>query len=286
MVRFVTAHRNGAPYLFHSYRHPKLFPEKDLERSAARSDDHEIWQVARATSAVPFYFDPMRLEEEGEMLTYTSGSFHTKNPSEEAYRSVKQANHNVPHTVKVFVSIGTGESLESEFTPGIPNKVVKFARLSASLQASSYKIYEQTVRLATENYAEYFRLNVQPGLSIRAFDVSMRKKGDETLELIRTKAAEYLRLPDVKSDITKIAKQLVDIRRQRSTWEPDLDRWERFCHGVEYACPVSTCKDDASKYKTRRSLRDHLKATHSIEPDELESLLDAGKRFPLDEVLE
>ena len=138
----------------------------------------------------------------------------------------------------------------------------------------------------TEDYAKYFRLNVEHGLGTVTFDKWKGKKGDKTLPLIRTKTEEYLKSPDVKRDIAEIAKQLVEVRRQRSTWEPDLDRWERFCHGVEYACPVSTCSDGAKRHKARRSLRDHLKEIHSIEPDELEPLLDEGKRFPLDEVPE
>ena len=212
------------------------------------------------------------------MSEYIDASSFNNNPSVEAYRSVNQVHHNDLQTVKVLVSIGSGQQLKAEppFSSGIKGYVKDFQS----------EISHQEMLQATMNHADYFRLNVQSGLFSLAFDEWKGKKGNETLDLIRTKTAEYLQSPDVKSDITKIAKQLVEIRRQRSTWEPDLDRWERFCHGVEYACPVSTCNVGAKRYKTRRSLQDHLKATHSIEPDELESLLDAGKRFPLDEIPE
>ena len=233
----------------------------------------------------------MKLKEEGEMSMYTSGSFGTENPSEKAYKSVMLANHFDPYAVKVFVSIGTGRSLQAELIPSVGsrfhifNRMVELTKLTFSLSTASSKIFKRNVR-ATENNTICFRLDVEPGLNIRAFDPLVGKKGDETLKLMRTKTEEYLQSPDVKRDIAEIARQLVDIRRQRSIWEPDLDRWERFCHGVEYACPVSTCKDDAKRYKTRRGLQAHLKAAHSIDPDKLETLLDAGKRYPLDEVHE
>ena len=200
----------------------------------------------------------MRLEERGGMSEYIDASSRMYGASVEAYRSINQVHHNDPQTVKVLVNIGSGRSLEEEPAFSSVNKV----------------------------HTDYFRLEVQPALDSLGFDESRGKIGAATLESIRIHTEKYLKSPDVREQITKIAKQLVDIRRERSTWEPDPDRWERFCHGVEYACPVSTCQNFAVKYKTRRNLQDHLKAAHSIEPDELESFLDRGKRFPLDEVLE
>ena len=212
-------------------------------------------------------------------------NFLAKNPSLEAYRSVRQVNNNDLRAVKVLVSIGTGRNSEAEQR--------SVSRLGSIMNAlafrNTYKEAENIHQLLlglTKDNADYFRLNVEHGLGTVAFDEWKGKKGHETLELIQTKTEEYLKSPEVKSDITEIAKHLVDIRRERSTWKPDLDRWERFCHGMEYTCPVSTCKDDAKRYKTRRGLQAHLKARHSIKPDKLEPLLDAGKRYPLDEVLE
>ena len=209
---------------------------------------------------------------------YTSSL--AENPSAEAYRSV---NHNDSYTVKVFVSIGTGKRRGTE-----PKFTSKSTMKSVSIPLESPEDIHRHMLSATKHdtLTDYYRLNVEHGLDSLVFDEWKGKKGIDTLDLIRIRTEEYLLSPDAKSDITKIAKQLVTIRRERSTWEPDLDRWERFCHGVEYACPVSTCQNAAVKYKTRGNLQDHVKATHSIEPDELESLLDAGKRFPLDEVLE
>ena len=263
------------PYLFRSYYQPKTFPEDNLGRYSGTSNDHKIWQVGRATSATALYFEAMRLEEQGEMLDYIA--IGSKNLIDEAYWSVQQVERSGAQTGKILVSIGTGHKLEDK-----PYSFLAFKRFISYTDSRS-KAINQNLLAATRNYVDYFRLDGEHGLDTLAFD---EWKGGETLELMRTLTEGYLKSPDVKRDLGEIAKQLVEIRRQRSTWEPDLDRWERFCHGVRYACPVSTCKDDAKRYKTRQILRDHLTEIHSIEPYKLEPLLDAGKRFLSDEVLE
>lgn len=209
--------------------------------------------------------------------------WHGKNPSVEAYRSVKRENHNDHQTVKVLVSIGTGQNPEAEQRSG--SRLKFLVNVLTRLPEETERTHQCLLNV-TRDHTDYFRLNVKHGLGTIAFDEWKGKKGDETLQLIRTKTEEYLQSPDVKKDIAEIARQLVEIRRQRSTWKPDLDRWERFCNGVEYACPVSTCKDNAKRYKARQSLRNHLTEIHSIEPDKLEPLLDAGKRSLFDQFRE
>ena len=215
------------------------------------------------------------LEERGGMSEYIDAGYFNINPSLEAYRSVRQMHHNDLQIVKVLVSIGSGRQLEEQ--PAFAS-VVKVNQAVKQSKKTHLDLKE-----ATKNRTDYFRLDVQHGLELLGFDEWKGKKGDETLKLIRTQTEEYLKSPEVRGEITEIAKQLVAIRRQRSTWEPD--RWKRFCREVQYACPISTCQNAALKY-TRRDLQAHLKATHSIEPDELESFLDAGKRFPLEKALQ
>ena len=282
--------RNGEQftYQFHSFDKAKALPDGNPLRDTGTLNGHKIWQVGRATSAAELYFKAMRLEERGGMSDYIAfGSeeqgefsgylaFGSKDLIDQAYRSVQGVNPNCPQTVKILMSIGTGHELiikPSSFLPSfLPSKK------HTSHAGSRSKSIKRNLLADTRNYVDFFRFDGEHGLGTMAFD---EWKGGETLELMQTSTEGYLQSPNVKSDIAKIARQLVECRRERSTWKPDTDRWERFCHGVEYACPESTCKDDPLKYKTRQSLQDHLKATHSIDPDELESELDAGKRFPV-----
>lgn len=49
-----------------------------LERNPGRPDNHQIWQVGRATSAAPFYFKTVRLEEEDPKSEYIDGMSHSQ----------------------------------------------------------------------------------------------------------------------------------------------------------------------------------------------------------------
>ena len=129
--------------------------------------------------------------------------------------------------------------------------------------------------------ADYYRLNVEKGLSKMKLDEWKGKKGHKTLELIEAKTNAYLQLEEVQKQISAAAQQLVQIRHTRSG-QPDRDKWETFCHGVEYYCPVSACDRGRKKFTDRLDLRHHIEADHSnYSTDTLEDLLDRGKHFPL-----
>ena len=95
-----------------SYRHPKSRRPEPLRRNPETGNNHLVWQVARATSAVPLYFKAVNSEEGDETSELIDSGFGANNPSEEAYRSVKQLYSNNPRAVSVLVSVGTGKNLE------------------------------------------------------------------------------------------------------------------------------------------------------------------------------
>ena len=133
-----------------------------------------------------------------------------------------------------------------------------------------------------DNKRDYIRLNVEHGLGKVKLDAWKGEKGAETLRLLRTNTETYLKSPAAREAISRSAQLLVNIRRARSS-QPDLDHWERYCHGVEYACSVEECNDGGKRYRERRDLRRHLEEAHplSCNPESIDSLLDRGKRFPL-----
>lgn len=133
---------------------------------------------------------------------------------------------------------------------------------------------------------DYYRLDVQKGLGDAdvPLDACKGKGGVDTLGLIRQKTADYLEKESAIKLIRKIAERLVAIRRGRSN-HSDRDRWECFCHGLEYKCPVSGCLASGERWKERVLLQSHLEHRHpsSFSADTLESLLDAGKSYSIDE---
>ena len=269
-----------APYLIRSYRHPRSLDPDTLERNPGRDDNYPIWQVGRATSAAPLYFKSVRLEEDDERFELIDGGFGANNPSEEAWRSVKQLHNRNPKAVSVLVSIGTGKNIEHGKNPRAGYRLyLKYVNAAAKWATDSERTHE-TVSDATYRNSEYFRLNVEHGLGKMKLDAWKGKKRMETLDLIRTKTDDYLQSPGVHEKIVESARSLVTIRQLRSVAEYS-DRWERFCHGVEYACRWDGCDESGRRFK-RRELRRHLEETHRcVDRGLLDDKLESGKVFPL-----
>lgn len=263
-----------------SYRHPKGNKGDPLERNTGREDNYQIWKVGRATSAAPLYFKSMHLEEGNEKFEFIDGGFGANNPSEEAYRSVEQL-HN--KAVSVFVSIGTGKNLEHGKIPSKGYRLyLKYVNAAAKWATDSEKTHE-TVFFLTRGNAEYFRLNVEHGLGKMKLDAWKGKRGIETLDLLRDKTKRYLLTGQARDDIAESARHLVELRRARSSGAglEELDHWERYCHGVEYACSFDDCEDSSRRY-TRRDLHRHLQEMHGCgDQSDIHTKLELGKRFPL-----
>ena len=197
---------------------------------------------------------------------------------------MKQLNHNNRHTIQVLVSIGTGKNLEADPNPSAGYRLyLSYANRAAKWATDSEKTHHNVLDATRDSSTKYFRLNVEHGLGKMKLDAWKGKRGCKTLELIRTKTQDYLESEDGRQQISDSARQLVNVRRDRSSLAY-RDRWEGFCHGVYYHCPVTTCPDGREKkYPDRQALRRHVCEVHPDRCDDgLESLLDEGKRFPDD----
>ena len=221
---------------------------------------------------------------EARNVTHISlGGFGANNPTEEVLRSVKQLSKNNPRTVQALVSIGTGKNLEADRNPSAGYRLyMSYANTAAKWATQSEATHERIFEATMDN-ADYYRLNVEHGLGKMKLDSWKGEKGCKTLDLIRTKTQDYLDSPDGQRLISASARQLVNIRRARSG-PTYIDRWERFCHGVEYhCCATSDCPDSRDrKFEDRQSLRRHVQEFHPSECDNLDELLDRCKRFPED----
>ena len=195
---------------------------------------------------------------------------------------MKQLSNNNPRTVQVLVSIGTGKNLEADPNPSAGYRLYMAYANTAAKWATQSEATHHTILDATRTFADYFRLNVDHGIGKMKLDAWKGKKGCKTLELIRTKTQDYLNSQEGQQQISTSARQLVNVRRLRSS-NMHIDRWERFCHGVEYACCVTTCPDGKDKrYDDRQALRRHIQELHPDKCNMLENFLDECKRFPDD----
>ena len=192
---------------------------------------------------------------------------------------MKQLYNNDPQRVRVLVSIGTGKNLEARRNPSAGFALyMEYANRAAKWATQSERTH-QTMIDATRDFTKYFRLNVQHGIGRMKLDAWKGKKGCKTLELIRAKTQDYLDSAEGQQQINASARELVIVRRARSS-QAHLDRWERFCHGVKYGCCVAKCSDGRDAGYDRQALQQHIEDNHPLERDRLDSLLDECKRFP------
>ena len=274
------------PYLFRSYRHPRSIRGGLLERNPDVPNNYKIWEVGRATSAAPSYFKSIKLEKDDDNAEYIDGGFGANNPAEEAYRSVKQLSSNNDYAVKTLVSIGTGRNLESHRNPSAGYALyLRYANAAAKWATESEATHERVYE-STQGKAEYTRLNVEHGLGKMKLDEWKGKRGNKTLGLLHSKTQDFLSSDSTREKIDAAARRLVNTRRARSDREPDSDRWEIFCHGIEYACPVNPCHHGGERFPDRRNLHRHIREVHqgSYDAGNTEVLLKSGKTYPLETI--
>ena len=271
--------KERVPFLFRSYDHPPSGHPN--ERNPGISCTYPIWKVARAASAAPSYFKPMKLEGK----SYIDGGFGANNPTSEALSSIRQLHDNKSDAVQVLISIGTGQDHVNRRTRArhYYHKMWSNVKTMRAMATDTEDVHRQMLS-DMKDRGHYCRLNVQQGLGSHKvpLDACKGEGGSETFALIRSKTNEYLQTPDAIRSIQDSAQRLVDIRRERING-PDLDRWEKFCHGLKFRCQVEGCQDLANRSEERETLRQHLQEEHSIlDAGELEALLDRGKCYSVE----
>ena len=260
------------PFLFRSY-HQLRAPNPSIERlvrEPSNQDTFAIWQVARATSAAPFYSKPVRLNNK----QYYDAAVDLNNPSWEVVKEVCSLAGGYLDVVDVLLSVGGGNARanksDSKFGGG---------SLEKALTEISYLVHEK-VRSESKEFFNYYRLDVDEGLqNVRLNEWMPKSSGKTTLHMIREATARYLQSQEVRSQLEKCAADLVKIRIERAK----TMHWERFATGTIYKCPKETCPNPASRYTDRNDLLDHLLRQHKYPPPdaahyhEIEAALNKGR---------
>ena len=95
-------------------RRPFFFKSWHAQNKNDRKHDFYLWQVARATSAAPTYFEPFKLEKDNDNSEYYSfidGGVFANNPAMCAYAEAKVIYKDIDDIM--IVSLGTGELTKS-----------------------------------------------------------------------------------------------------------------------------------------------------------------------------
>jgi hypothetical protein len=212
-----------------------------LERNPGYAHRIPIWQVARATSAAPTYFNDITIDDH----KFLDGGFGTNNPAEEIYREVCLMNGNNKSSVGLLVSIGTGQSKVSRFATatGSLSKYFTFFKAVKRMATNGENVH---LRMQNDNLPttggsprRYYRFNVpytrekqaetggtEPSRPLKtkplgemALDEGkaeskvFKRNCNTTLRDIKTATEAYLSLPNVQADLEKVARILVTARR-------------------------------------------------------------------------
>lgn len=287
-------------YLFRSYHHNKGSPMSEhsfrpLNPGPAHSGP--LWEVARATSAAPTYFEAIQFMNR----KFLDGGLGANNPGRIALQEVGRMH--APHRPALLVSVGTGVKRDNRakdkpkkrdqardlFKIDRPDDVHRKQGLKKLMELSNFVKDFTTDTEGTENdtnflagqmQVPYRRFNVSNELAtcIPLDDWRPAQSGQITLNAIKRYTNEYLKLPKTQEGLDYCAKVLVARRRRRAMTE----RWESFATDIEYRCQAEGCLGSVqSQYKKRGELREHLERSHSQElslgPDGLEARLDDGR---------
>jgi len=203
------------PYLFRTYDH--------LDK------DWRIWNVARATSAAPTYFNSIEMGEK----TFLDGGIGANNPSFVALREIMQMEENTRPCL--FVSIGTGRS-EGEGNIGEPiprrglRKLMRLKNIFQNYALNSEIIHEAIAFTTLAARIHYHRFNVTGALSdIELDEWKPSVGGSDTLQNIKQHTDRYLREPEAMKGLLNCAHTLVNLRNERER----SDSWSRFGEGWE-----------------------------------------------------
>jgi len=224
----------GLPYLFRSYpvqsRSNGVYSPINSSREA---DNIPIWQVARATSAAPTYFKPMRIRGKD----YIDGGLLNNNPSLEIWDEVRRVNG---QPIKLLVSLGTGVPRKPKvefFKPspfGIFQSVRRLSRLiGASIDSQS--AHHAMKSLMSAEKADYFRFDITLDSEAWALD-SWRKSRRVAFKRLDDVTYKYLHQEEVLQQLRQCAKVLVEHSRIRSL---DISAWKRF------TLPKNSSKDQS-----------------------------------------
>lgn len=259
----LTAVANGKideAYLLRTYNHQYVDIPNWITPYNAGADKMRIWEVTRATSAAPFFFDVLESNIQGEIRTFKDGGIRENNPSGAAWSEFISL-YGERKDPALLLSVGTGRPDESQDgfaaawpgpfgkAPLMKRAAEKFAVLKNVLikYTDGEEKHKTLAGTARGEHTWYKRLNVSAGLENMPLD-SWRKgkwkdpitgmvrvtSGGETLSKMEEATATYL----------------------NRDHDPKLD---------SYAAPKVMVKQVAEKLVRQRLARKALNETGSVE---------------------
>jgi hypothetical protein len=202
------------PALFKSWRARGHLWDCDAPSENAADRDFRLWEIARATSAAPTYFEPVRIKSRGgRARDLIDGGVYANNPAMEAYVAARRA---FPQERDiVLVSLGTGEDRHPfEIAKAKHWGLIEWARplFKVLLGGLSDSVDYQLRELLPEGYTRITK-NFDGGVGHVALQVidDASKKNIAALERFAQSVVE-----DHASQIAGLAKTLSSLPRAKA----------------------------------------------------------------------
>jgi hypothetical protein len=189
----VTSANIGSPTLFRTYNVPR-----------GESYNCKIWEAARATSAAPTFFKPIKIGRENAEETFIDAALGCNNPVRQVLGEVELAFPGAP--IACVVSIGTGQRSTiglpkaDAFQKWLPTKVIGVLQ---KLAVDSETTAEDLQKRFENVPGVYFRLNVEHGMQGITLE-EWNKLGEVT-----THTRKYLEKVKVSKEVDNIVKALI-----------------------------------------------------------------------------
>lgn len=281
--------KNDIPYAFRTYCLPERVASKPGTAASRRRTMKNygsppmlpIWQVARATSAAPGYFRPIKINKGNgsnprDRIRFKDGGFGTNNPTKEAYYDIVEK-HGSQSKIGLVISIGTGDTPLSSFARkhGHLNNAIANLKAATRLPSRTLKAHEDMLRLAEKDGVEeaflYFRFGGGEPLGTVALDEweshhftkltgHSDERGSKTIKKIEVGTVAYLQRSEVQRDLAACAKMLVRRRRLRTR---DMSQWDRYASASYYECDFIGC--EARRTRTIQEYEEHVRSQHDIQ---------------------
>jgi hypothetical protein len=227
----------NAPDRMHAGHESHATVSPPLETALKQEAQLQIWEAARATSAAPTYFKPVKSEQ----VCFTDGGLLSNNPIVDVFQEAASFRDLGDTAFGCIVSIGTGVSQTSK--PWHNGILATQRALVASLATSDATVDSQMKHLLQDSELDrYWRFEPQ-GIRLR---LATLKFLDDTV---------------AKQRLSKVARVLVRRRKERA----DTPAWESFAIQVSYVCSKIPC---SLTYANRQALLRHWTWDHDYEfPD-------------------
>ncbi len=193
---------NGRAYRIRSYR-SKHDPGLPMA----------VWQAARATSAAPTFFDPLKV---GNMTTLRDGGLRNNNPVMEAMNEIETEFGVAGADIACLVSIGTGVSKTESFRDDLKSVAEACAKIATDTAETEATFRSVHAALGKPLHERYFRFEVDQGL--QEMGMEEWKKMEQVFGVTTT----YLTSGRVQEQMTKCA-ALLPIITSGEEGEPDND---------------------------------------------------------------